>query len=320
MDIQEGVTDKMTSYATQETETIKFLCERCHHESTTKGNLMQHLQKKKACPTTYSSSTREDIIKKMKRVSEKEKTFECDYCEQKFSTAPGKCKHKKICTKRPNNEANLMALQQRVDQLEQELSRQRNQNNGGIVNNTNNIQNQQIINNTYVINSFGNEIIPQFSPEFLTNCLLNPSKGLTNLIEQIHYNEAIPENHNLRYKSTKNKTLEKLVDHTWHECDASNTLDELIKKGYKILTHFCTQNAGNWYDDEAKVSMYEKFMFLGDKKSKDYSAVKRDLLLLVKDKTLYFLAPNGTDINQEEINEIVTEVRGELDENGASFD
>jgi hypothetical protein len=114
--------------------------------------------------------------------------------------------------------------------------------------------------------------------------------------------------------------LEKLVDHTWHECDASNTLDELIKKGYKILTHFCTQNAGNWYDDEAKVSMYEKFMFLGDKKSKDYSAVKRDLLLLVKDKTLYFLAPNGTDINQEEINEIVTEVRGELDENGASFD
>jgi hypothetical protein len=272
---------------------------------------MQHLQKKKECPATYSTATREVIIEKMKRVSEKDKMFACDYCDQQFSTAPGKCKHKKICSKRPDNDEKFIALQQRVEQLEELLSRQQTPSNASVVNN---IQNQQIINNNYFINSYGNEVMPNFSAEFLNNCILNPSKGLTNLIEKIHYNEALPENHNLRYKSTKNKTLEKFIDHNWHECDASNTLDELIKKGYGLLTRYYNQNApSNWFDDEANVAMYQKFTFLGDKRSKDYSAVKRDLLLLVKDKTMFLLAHNANDLDQEEINEIVTEVSDELD-------
>lgn len=309
MDVQKCGSDNMTSTSTQ--VPVKFVCERCHHESSTKGNLMQHLQKKKECPATYSTATREVIIEKMKRVSEKDKMFACDYCDQKFSTAPGKCKHKKICSKRPDNDERFVALQQRVEQLEELLSRQQTPSNASVVNN---IQNQQIINNNYFINSYGNEVMPNFSAEFLNNCILNPSKGLTNLIEKIHYNEALPENHNLRYKSTKNKTLEKFIDHNWHECDASNTLDELIKKGYGLLTRYYNQNApSNWFDDEANVAMYQKFTFLGDKRSKDYSAVKRDLLLLVKDKTMFLLAHNANDLDQEEINEIVTEVSDELD-------
>jgi hypothetical protein len=53
---------------------------------------------------------------------------------------------------------------------------------------------------------------------------------------------------------------------------------------------------------------------LGDKKSNDYNAVKRDLLLLVKDKTMFLLARNASELEQEEINEIVTEVTDEIDD------
>jgi hypothetical protein len=296
----------------------QFVCERCHHKSSCKGNLIKHLSKKNPCETTHSKKSREDIVTSLTRVSDKPKTFVCDYCDKAFSSVQGKSQHKKICPKHPKNQEKeaIEALTKRLEQVELELQRHRMEA-GGVNNNntmTNNIQNQIINIQNININSFGNETMPQFEADFLNNCIMNPSKGLPNLIEKIHYNESIPENHNLRYKSTKNKTLEKYIDHTWHECDASNTLDELIKKGYAILARYYTQNQPLWHEDEAKVSMYEKFRFLGDKKSKDYSAVKRDLLLLVKDKTMFILAPNGTNLNQEEINEIVTEVQDEFNE------
>lgn len=299
--------------------TTKFLCERCHHESSCKGNLIKHLTKKNLCPPAYSDKSREYIVSTLIRVSDKPKTFQCDFCDKAFSTIQGKCQHRKICPKHPDRHVNniLMTMQKKIEELEIELKRQKCENHGSTVNNNTNtnIQNQ-IINNTFVVNNFGNETIPQFSTEFLNNCILNPSKGLTRIIEKIHYNEELPENHNLRYKSTKNKTLEKFIDQNWHECDASNTLDELIKKGYRILSTYygLLEQREGWYDDEVTASMYGKFMFLGDKKSRDYSAVKRDLLLLVKDKTLFLLAPNGSQINQEEINEINKELQEELDE------
>jgi hypothetical protein len=45
-------------------------------------------------------------------------------------------------------------------------------------------------------------------------------------------------------------------------------------------------------------------MFLGDKKSMEYNAVKRDLRLLVKDKTMYVIAEQGVQIEEEELQEI----------------
>jgi hypothetical protein len=141
----------------------------------------------------------------------------------------------------------------KFDELESELIRQKRENNSSIVNNTNNIQNQQIINNTIVINNFGNENTTYLTPELLTFCLSNPKKGISYLIEQIHYNNDYPENHNLRCKSLKNNIFETLVDTQWTLCDASNTLDELIKKGFRILeAHFAETflSEPDFFDDE----------------------------------------------------------------------
>ena len=92
--------------------------------------------------------------------------------------------------------------------------------------------------------------------------------------------------------------FEKYIDSEWRACDASNTLDELIKKGYKILNAHYTEhfmNDPDIYENEDKLKSYDRFRFLGDISWNEYYAVKRELRLLVKDRTMYVLSMGYDD-------------------------
>jgi hypothetical protein len=234
-----------------------------------------------------------------------EKTYDCEYCQKKFNSRAGKCQHKKICKKK-NNKSELDELKETVEILKQSNEELRNivlNNNTPLISNntTNHIITNNVTNNIINIqlNKYGDEDISHLTHEFLSYCLLNPRKGLPNLIENIHYNKDVPCNHNLKYKSTKQNLLEKYVEEGWIDCDASNTLEELIKKGYKILnSHFAEHymNDPTIYEDEMKQRAYERFRFLSDTTSIEYFAVKRELRLLVKNKTMFLLAsPDNQD-------------------------
>lgn len=329
-------------------ENLKFDCERCGHQATTKGNLLHHLKNKKICLDKNSKRTREAIIADI--IGENEvnpnRRHKCNYCEKKFTSASSKCHHKKICPHRPgaspnvqntevsndellfdepststqnmqhikvNAEAsypNIQNTDKQIEIMQKEITELRqivkalqassskttvnnNSNNTNTTNNTtNNIQNINII-----VNTFGQEQLGHLTPEFLSNCIANPTKGFSKLIENIHYNPDVPENHNLRFKSSKRNTFERYDNEDWHECDASNTLEELIRKGYRILNahyaeHFLTNP--EIQDNEITRRAYERFRFLSDKQTQEYCAVKRDLRVLVKDRTAFILvAPDA---------------------------
>jgi hypothetical protein len=116
---------------------------------------------------------------------------------------------------------------------------------------------------------------------------------MTSLIENIHYNKDYPKNQNIRCKSLKQNIFEKYVNAEWRACDASNTLDELIRKGYRILNAHYTENFMNdptICEDETAQRIYERFRCLSDTGCSDYFAVKRELRILVKDRTMYLIA------------------------------
>jgi hypothetical protein len=191
-------------------------------------------------------------------------------------------------------EKQIADLTMRVAALE-ELLKSKNVVNNNIVHNNSGTYTQININvgQGGPLNNYGDEDISHLSDDFLSYCLMNPKKGMTNLIQNIHYNKDVPENHNLRFKSDKKNLFEKWVDSEWRLCDASNTLDELIKKGYKILNSHYTDflmNDTSLMDDEMKQIMMERFRFLGDTKCTDYYDVKRNLRVLIKDRTMYLLA------------------------------
>jgi hypothetical protein len=293
-----------------ETQNTEWICRRCHHLPSTKGNLLSHLRRKQPCDTTYDKISIEDYIKELTTKIYTGKVYTCPKCEAKFTTRQAKYKHKFSCkvTQDETNEdpnkkiANLeeqnRILQSRIESLEMKVNEKTNINTNQTINNqvTNNNNNQYNINLN--INNFGSEDTSYLTHEFLSYCIMNPRKGMTSLIENIHYNSEYPENQNIRCKSLKQNIFEKYVNAEWRHCDASNTLDELIRKGYRILNTHYTDNMLNdpeIYEDEIKQRAYEKFRFLSDTNCNDYYAVKRELRLLVKDRTVYLIVSPDDD-------------------------
>lgn len=294
---------------------MEYLCERCGDTFTCKRNLISHLHRLKVCQASSSDApSREDLLKKVTTKQLNDVNFPCKYCEQKFNTKSAMYKHSQKCTKHPKRQApsndvsvassssssvqNVVNVVSNVDlealknELKKEILIELQQKAQMVINNTttNNITIQSTQN---IVNNFGNEDTSHLTEDFLSYCLMNPKKGMTKLIENIHYNPDIPANFNLRCKSLKQNIFEKYVDSEWRICDASNTLDELIRRGYSIMNLYYIDNVLNDPDvqeDENKIRMFERFRFLGDKSCNDYRAVKRDLRLLVKDRTMYLLA------------------------------
>ena len=290
---------------------MAYPCKRCGYSATTKASLIRHLQSKSPCHTWDDETTREVLIEQLQRREHKTNTTHCPTCS-KLVAKSNLARHKKVCKNNAQKEkehmvqvsvetlhnlqAQIQHNQAQIDELRNELKKQK-ENSPGTSQALTSIVNNTTINNanTYNIqlNNFGNENMSCLTPELLTYCLTNPKKGMSSLIEKIHYNKDYPENHNLRCKSLKNNIFERFIDAQWTLCDASNTLDELIKKGYRILeAHFAETFLSNpdFFDNEDKVEHMQRFrQVLNDKKSNDYHSVKRDLRLLVKDKTMYLL-------------------------------
>lgn len=265
----------------------KFVCKLCGYDTDVKAHLISHLKNRSPCKETTEVS-RDDLIKELKHVERKLAAVKCEYCDKDVSKS-NYGRHKKTCNKKTLADAqdikNLVNILKSVaDSLTQLAS--------NVSPNVQQVNNINITQNNLIVNSFGQENISHLTHDFLSQCLVNPNKGITNLIGNIHYNNDVPENHNIRYKSIKHNTFEKYIDSQWIECDATNTLDELIRKGYRILNaHYMEffMNDPEIQEDNIKQRVYEKFRFLGDKTCNDYHSVKRDLRCLIKDKTMYLL-------------------------------
>lgn len=280
----------------------QFSCPRCGLQTNLKANLSIHLKSKKPCEPKLSNIAREEVLKGLKR-ERKLPTIECTYCN-KVICKKSLVKHLTVCVNKPSTSQNqtqpnaidhderdsrlfdafMNILQKEIRELKQQLTQSSAQTIHNVVNNnTININ----------INPFGNENMTHLTSEFLSHCLLNPTKGITKLIENIHYNDDAPENKNIRFKSNKNNTFEKYLGEQWIECDASNTLDELIRKGYRVLNqHYVDNFMDNPdYDDDIRRQSIERFRFLADTTCIQYCSVKRDIRLLIKNKTFYVIAP-----------------------------
>jgi hypothetical protein len=156
-------------------------------------------------------------------------------------------------------------------------------------NTTNNIEHVQI--NQISLQSFGQEDTSHIDRDFLTHCLLNTTKGVTSLLNKIHFDPDNRHNCNVRVKSKKQNLLEKINDDgTWEKCDKNNTLDEMIRKGYKILfAHFLATKDEMDHVKENEHILHTWFTDLSSRKGDEYYRLRRDLFVLVLNNTVYFL-------------------------------
>lgn len=277
-----------------DTQNHQYTCDRCGYSSDCLSNLRRHLKRKRACEPKLSDVPFEDVCKKY-LAPPRNKDIECEHCGKKYTSRQGVYLHHKRDQCGETEKSRLHTLEDVVFELRNEIADLKSRT---VSVTTNHIVNNLVNQNVIVLNTYGSEDVSHLTHELLSHCLLNPSKGLPTLIDNIHYNPNVPGNHNIRYKSSKNNSFEKYVGQHWMECDASNSLDELIRKGYRILNSHYTEHFMNnpeYFDNELKQKVIERFRFLSDKTCPDYHSVKRELRLLVKDRTMFLLASPTSD-------------------------
>jgi hypothetical protein len=289
-----------------------YVCKRCGYDTELKTNLKRHLERRTVCEETYSTIPCNELLAELNvsikvnktnpNKAKKEHIYHCDTCDASYAHKSGLSRHMKTCRGVEDTSELILIvknLQNRVRQLEDEKE---DANNMTItmqhhINHLTQINN--FTQNVHIhLNNFGNEDVSHITTAMIEDCIKNPSRGFVRLIKDIHFNADMPSNHNLKHKSTKQNTIEKYIDGNWVPCDASNTLDELIRKNYKIINCYYIEkyeNDQSIQDDPIKQRIYEKHRFLHDKNCNEYYAVKRELRVLIKDQTMFLLEAPDTN-------------------------
>lgn len=207
-------------------------CSRCGYTTQRKGDLVKHLRKTIECPAATSNIDRNIQLNLLCGKVINDSNFICEYCEQKFNCRSNMYKHRKSCKKRPCENVELLKeemsiIKKELELVKKQVNDQKNQTSINNVNTNNNVTNIHI-------NSFGRENLDHLPKDFLTSCFM--MKNIPSLIENIYFDEECPENHNVKLRSSKNKTANVYDDGKWRISPVDKIIDEMVNKGQTILS------------------------------------------------------------------------------------
>jgi hypothetical protein len=165
------------------------------------------------------------------------------------------------------------------------------------VNNVNNTLNQIHNNNGFQLRSFGQETLHHLTSDFLTDCVNKRSTGLIKLIEKVHCDPSVPENHNIRKKSEKKALVETFQDGTWIVQDKNTVMNDVLKHGHKILFQHHLDNSTK----DENTYEYDEFManLMTGNTIMYYKLRKNIYLMITREKLCIFKGDAPTQDNLE---------------------
>lgn len=233
------------------------------------------------CPTCNYSSTNEHNFNRHKCREPTE--FQCDVCNKYYKSQLSLYKHKKTCVAEDVEEDEK---DKEIARLKAELEMQKN-----IVNNTvNNNNNTTNINNGVVINI----VLPhkKTSIDHLTdldyfNILGRNLMSIPLMIEKIHFNKDVPENHNIYIPNIKNKFAMLYNGSEWSLHNRDEIIHNLIVDNEMRLEDWLSRE-----DIQEKFptafKRFESFLKLKEKtvsgRTENLNKMKEDILLMLYNK------------------------------------
>ena len=245
---------------------VYYECQRCGYNTTLKGNIKHHLNRKYVCEPVLSDISIYDMKSiynlnlnkknpneskmnpfesKMNKNESKNglNKFKCDYCCKFYSTNSNLHKHLKVCKiKKKTDEQNKITLLEKdkdelietVEKLLIECSNMKEiikTNNTGNNNYSNNTNSNNTIHNTININNYGDEDTKYITKEYIVNLLANkPFKAIPEMIKHTHFNKEHPENQNIKLTNKKEPYVKVMKNNKWLYQDRKNTITDLIDK------------------------------------------------------------------------------------------
>lgn len=89
------------------------------------------------------------------------------------------------------------------------------------------------------INNFGEESLRHITATFAKEI----NHGIAKLIDTIHFNPDVPENHNIRLENVKGQLVAVFQNNSWVIQDMNDTVNHMIDKGSRMLTnHYHTSS------------------------------------------------------------------------------
>jgi hypothetical protein len=252
-----------------------YTCPRCGHTTDQKNNLRKHFLRKNTCSNKYDDISIEECFKTIlfeEKQSDNISTtffdcrdnisttflncrdnndnilttfknssnssYECLYCNKKFSHRNSKNVHMKKCKKLKKESEDFLQISELKDEIEKLKSRiEKTETSKNIYGNqtiTNNIQ------NNFYINALGKENIDYISKEYI-HAIVNdgPYGSIQKLIKHIHFNPKHKENQNIRIPNKKDKFALVYNGNKWVMENKMNVITQVTENAYDIITDHC---------------------------------------------------------------------------------
>ena len=240
---------------------MEFSCSLCNYKTGKKDHIKRHINNKTKCGEGIP-----EILEILVEII-------CEYCNNTFASKPNLKRHLKTCkVKKKNLEEVVENLEDKVNKLEQQLSKQ---------------STSTTINNNTTNNTINNNIIIQITPyndpnlegveRYYKEAIKKIFMSVPTIIERIHFNKLMPENHNICIKNYRTKLAKVFTGTEWKTMDEDHLIDELVNTYENLLE--------DWADgDPNKMKYIEKYKEIKERDGAD--KVDRDLREEVK-KLIY---------------------------------
>ena len=188
-----------------------------------------------------SKITPNETSLKINPIDYNETKYECIYCNKYYSTNSNMRKHEKTCKIKIEKEKNDLEKDNEIKELKEMVEKllvnsdgntiTNNTNNNSNNNSNNNTNSNNTINNTININNYGEENTKYITSDFILNLLkFKPAKVIPELIKHTHFNEAHPENHNIKITNKKGPHIKVMKNNKWEFQNKEETITDLIDR------------------------------------------------------------------------------------------
>lgn len=131
---------------------------------------------------------------------------------------------------------------------------------------TNNIVNNNIVNNTqvnYFINNYGDEDVSRITKRDFLRIFKTRKMSIPKVIEMIHFNKDLPQNHNVYISNYKDNYALIFTDNKWKIIDKNEILRKLIFDSRDLLeTEFLEFKASELKNkmDERSMELFQDYL------------------------------------------------------------
>jgi multidrug efflux pump subunit AcrB len=208
----------------------KFKCSNCEYISYKKDHIDKHILRK--CKEANMIFIDIDI--------------DCEFCKKNFSTKANLFRHLKTCkVKKQNLEKENEILKEKNKELEKENEILKAVANKPSINITNNN------NNTIQLTPYNNPNLKDIE-KFFDKCIKKQFMCIPKLVELVHFNSKLPENHNLLLTNFRSDIMKAYKGNKWQTVNFEEITNELIGNYERDLQ--------DWADgSEEKMKYIEKW-------------------------------------------------------------